>query len=301
MVSRYYAVKELLENGVNSLPVTTEQLEDIITSKGFKIICYDVSCKEHSDILDSLGVLQLADRTKAFTYISKQEKIVFIKIGVSANEKRLLLAHELGHIAMGHISDNGVIGYQPGGLIDEAQEDEANAFALEFLALVCVLSQKHINTSQRISSLTLLDEKRSRLIADEVHNHKKLTNVEAVLFNQFELQNKLNKSYSHKTIAYRIIILFMFIAMLLMFINFSAEKALPEPTPISTKTPFTVTPFHSETNVTSDSVYITKTGKKFHKRNCRHIKNSSTISDISINNAIDSGYEPCKDCFSELN
>lgn len=301
MVSRYYAVKELLENGVNSLPITREQIEDIITSKGFKIICYDASCKEHSDILDSLGVLQLADRTKAFTYISKQEKIVFIKIGVSTNEKRLLLAHELGHIAMGHMSDNGVIGYHPSGLIDEAQEDEANAFALEFLAPVCVLSQKHINTSQRISDLTLLDEKRSRLVADEVHNHKKLTNIEAVLFNQFETSKKSNKSYSHKTIAYRIIILLMSIAMLLMFIDFFPKKSLPELMPVSTETPLTATPFYPEINAASDSVYVTKTGKKFHKRNCRHIKNSSTITDMSINNAIDTGYEPCKDCFAELN
>ena len=295
MVSRYYAVKELLESGMNSLPVTTEQLEDIITSKGFKIIYYDVSCKEHADILERLGVLQLADRTKAFTYISGHEKIVFIKIGISANEKRLLLAHELGHITMGHMSDNGVIGYQPGGLIDEAQEDEANAFALEFLAPVCILSKKHINTCQKISGLTLLDEKRSRLIADEVHNHKKLTNIEAVLFNQFEIQNK---SYSYKTITYGIIILLMSISMFLMFICLSPEKSLSEP--MSTTAPLAATHSYPETIISSDSVYITKTGKKFHKQNCRHIKNSSTITDISINNAIDAGYEPCKDCFSEL-
>lgn len=191
MVSRYYAVKELLENGVNSLPVTTEQLEDIITSKGFKIICYDVSCKEHSDILDSLGVLQLADRTKAFTYISKQEKIVFIKIGVSANEKRLLLAHELGHIAMGHISDNGVIGYQPGGLIDEAQEDEANAFALEFLAPVCVLKKLHI-TFRKIKDTVLLDDKFVKIISDRVSHCHTLSNIEIMLCNRFKKKSKRN-------------------------------------------------------------------------------------------------------------
>lgn len=108
MVSRHYALKELWENGVNSLPITTEQIEDILTSKGFKIINYDVSCKEHADILKGLGVLQLAIRTKAFTYVNNQEKIVFIKIVISANEKRFLLAHEFGHIAMGHMSDKAV-------------------------------------------------------------------------------------------------------------------------------------------------------------------------------------------------
>lgn len=46
-----------------------------------------------------------------------------------------------------------------------------------------------------------------------------------------------------------------------------------------------------------DVVYVTKSGSKFHKRNCRHIKNSDTIIDISIDKAIITGYEPCKDCF----
>ncbi|MCI8403901.1 MAG: ImmA/IrrE family metallo-endopeptidase [Clostridia bacterium] len=193
MITRYYAVKELLENGVNSLPITTEQLEDIITSKGFKIICYDISCKEHAEILDSLGVLQLADRTKAFTYVSKHEKIVFVKIGVSANEKRLLLAHELGHIALCHISDNAAIGYKPSGLIDNGQEDEANAFALEFLAPVCVLSRKRINTQQKISALTLLDEKRSRLVADEIRNHKKFIELESELYRHFQFAEKYKR------------------------------------------------------------------------------------------------------------
>lgn len=187
MVSRYYAIKELLENGINSLPITTERLETVITNKGFKIINYDTSCKKHAEILTGLGVLPLASRTKAFTYVGNAEKIVFVKISASANDKRLLLAHELGHISMGHISDNGVVGYKPGGLIDEGQEDEANTFALEFLAPVCIFRRKHIKTSQRISDITLLDEKRSRLVADEVRNRKRLTDFEAAFYKQFKL------------------------------------------------------------------------------------------------------------------
>lgn len=49
-----------------------------------------------------------------------------------------------------------------------------------------------------------------------------------------------------------------------------------------------------------DVVYVTKSGSKFHKRNCRHIKNSSTVLEIPYNDAVISGYEPCRDCFSEL-
>lgn len=293
MVSRHYALTELLENRVNSLPVTTEQLEDIITSKGFKIINYDVSCTEHASILKGLGVLQLAGRTKAFTYVNNQEKIVFIKIGISANEKRLLLAHELGHISMGHISGKGVIGYHPSGLIDEGQEDEANAFALEFLAPVCILSEKHINTSKRISSLTLLDEKRSRRVEDEVHNHKELTNLEFELCRKFEISGNIKKFCTQKIITCTEIILIISIIIFVLFCVPTTQKYS-----ISANTmEQSVDINSSETSECNNAVYVTKTGKKFHKSNCKHIKNSDTIIDISIDQAIITGYEPCKDCF----
>lgn len=296
MLSRHYALKELWENGVNSLPITTEQIEDILTSKGFKIINYDVSCKEHADILKGLGVLQLASRTKAFTYVNNQEKIVFIKIGISANEKRLLLAHELGHIAMGHISDKGVIGYHPSGLIDEGQEDEANAFALEFLAPVCVLSRKHIRTPQMVSALTLLDEKRSRLIADEIHNYTQSTHLEAELCRKFEISGNIKKFCTQKIINCTEIILIISVIIFVLFCVPTTQKYSIS----ANTTEQSVATNSSETSECNNAVYVTKSGSKFHKRNCRHIKNSSTILEIPYNDVTHSGYEPCKDCFSEL-
>lgn len=78
--------------------------------------------------------MSIAERSKAFTVKSIDEQLVFIRAGLSANDRRLLLAHELGHIVLGHMSDCSVLGYTPAGLIDEGQEDEANESALEFLA-----------------------------------------------------------------------------------------------------------------------------------------------------------------------
>lgn len=46
-------------------------------------------------------------------------------------------------------------------------------------------------------------------------------------------------------------------------------------------------------------VYITKYGTKYHKSNCRHIKNSDSSIKISIEGAKDAGYDPCKDCIGE--
>ncbi len=294
MVSRYYAEKELLENGINSLPITTERLEAIITRKGFKIINYDTACKQHAEILTSLGVLSLADRTKAFTYSNKSEKIVFTKIGISANEKRLLLAHELGHIALHHMSDNVIAGYTPGGLIDDGQEDEANAFALELLAPVCILIRKHISSPKQISDITLLDEKRSRLVADEVRNHRKLTNLEIKLFNQFEASKKPhNRKIEFVAGAFLLIVIIT--AQFYLHTQITRNNSIPMN---MTECPIvTVIPKLAEKD---NYVFVTKSGERYHRPDCRHISNRSNVIQITTEQAQNSGYTPCKDCFSEL-
>ncbi len=43
-----------------------------------------------------------------------------------------------------------------------------------------------------------------------------------------------------------------------------------------------------------EEVYITKTGSKYHRGNCRHLKSSKTP--ISLEKAKSDGYEPCKTC-----
>lgn len=49
-----------------------------------------------------------------------------------------------------------------------------------------------------------------------------------------------------------------------------------------------------------DVVYMITGRNIFHKRTCRHIKNSSDIFELPYNDAVTSGHRPCKDCFSEL-
>lgn len=43
-------------------------------------------------------------------------------------------------------------------------------------------------------------------------------------------------------------------------------------------------------------VWITETGTKYHKRDCRTLKNSKTVKPITIEEAVKLGYEACKVC-----
>lgn len=44
----------------------------------------------------------------------------------------------------------------------------------------------------------------------------------------------------------------------------------------------------------AETVYVTKTGSKYHRASCQHLSKSSTA--IELSDAIARGYEPCKTC-----
>lgn len=287
MLSRYKAIISLLENGVTQLPITSIQVKNIIKKYGWDIVEYSLESNIHIKLLDKYNVLSIAERSKAFTVKSIDEQLVFIRAGLSANDRRLLLAHELGHIVLGHMSDCSVLGYTPAGLIDEGQEDEANEFALEFLAPTCILSQKRINTPQLISAATLLDDKRSRLVADEVRNHKKHTDYEAKLCNQF---NEIKE----KNIKIRYIVVAIITALILVTatitVNYKSQENIEQAQVIQEATPT------SEPQIMDIDVVVTKSGQKFHTPNCKHIKDKPNLIHMTINEAIQAGYEACEDC-----
>ena len=287
MVARYKAVTTLLENAVNKLPISLTHIENIIKKNGWSIIGYNLNSENHIKLLKQYDVLSIAKRTKAFTYKHETEKIVFVRSGLSSNDKRMLLAHELGHIVLGHMSDCSVLGYTPAGLIDEGQEDEANEFALEFLAPVCILCKNHISTPQLISETTLLDDKRSNLVADEVRKHKKYTEYELKLCNQFSTKKEKNIKIRYVAMA---IITALILVTATITVNYKSQENIEQTQVIQEATPT------SEPQIMDIDVVVTKSGQKFHTSNCKHIKDKSNLIHMTINEAIQAGYEPCEDC-----
>ena len=61
-------------------------------------------------------------------------------------------------------------------------------------------------------------------------------------------------------------------------------------------TEVTHTETNTEQNINSEIVVVTKTGEKYHKPNCYHVIGSEVI-ELTIGEAQNAGYEPCKDCF----
>ena len=103
---------------------TYSELCDITEKQGFVIVEYNHIINDTcvQALIDSLKLTEFIENSKGFTYADANHRIVFIHEDLSEKEKRLVLAHENGHIYLEHFSDLFILG-------KEIQEEyEANEF-----------------------------------------------------------------------------------------------------------------------------------------------------------------------------
>lgn len=105
--------------------VTLADLLKIISSMGYTLVEYNNIYNDStvSALIDSLGVEQMTQKSKGFTFADRLRRVVFLNEDLSDDEKVLVLAHEVGHIYCNHFSNSPIIGR------DVIEEHEANEFS----------------------------------------------------------------------------------------------------------------------------------------------------------------------------
>ena len=101
--------------------VTFAGLKKILEQMGYTIAEFG-SSEASETIISELKLRKYADNTRGFTYADSNYRIVFVDENLSETEKRIVLAHETGHIVCGHSGTVPIIGN------DVMEEYEANEF-----------------------------------------------------------------------------------------------------------------------------------------------------------------------------
>lgn len=100
-------------------------LKNIVESQGYTVVEYNhiFNDEEIETLIEALKLSDNIIRSRGFTYADQNHRIVFVHEDLSDAEKLVVLAHEAGHIYLGHISSNPIIG------CDVQEEHEANEFS----------------------------------------------------------------------------------------------------------------------------------------------------------------------------
>lgn len=108
------------------------------------------------DILQKMQILHVAKQTEAFIYHSDDtgSRIIFYDNNIPAPCQRVVIAHELGHIVLGHVvRGNCTLWNHEPEKSDTLDEQSANAFAARLLAPACVLHFARITTTEKIEQI----------------------------------------------------------------------------------------------------------------------------------------------------
>ena len=79
--------------------------------------------KDVETVIQNLDLVENALKSRGFTYVSAEYRLIFVNEDLNDEEKLLVLSHELGHIVCKHFSTVPIIGN------DVKEEYEANEFS----------------------------------------------------------------------------------------------------------------------------------------------------------------------------
>lgn len=110
----------------NSLTdISYESLCASVESMGYTVIEFDTFLRDKNvrTLVEEFDLNTQISNSRGFIYANGEFRLVFINEALSDNEKALVLAHEAGHIALGHTTKKSVFGNEV------SEEHEANEFA----------------------------------------------------------------------------------------------------------------------------------------------------------------------------
>ena len=157
----------LLDCGVDRLPVCTSM---ICRKLGIKLVEDEISQDGYSTVI-------------------RGNPYIVVKKSLGIKRKRFTVAHEIGHILLGHVGKYELVNREPSGA-DNPIEREANIFASRLLAPACVLWGCGVKTEEEISELCDISQQAARIRAqrmDELYRRDRFLQspLEQEVYRQF--------------------------------------------------------------------------------------------------------------------
>lgn len=193
--NEYYRILKLtwsvlLECNISELPV---KVSSICKHYNIALIKYTAANDNYKTAVEyHVGV-----KSDGFAIKKQNRYLIFYNDMCNSGRCRFTIAHELGHILLGHVPRNGLVNREPSSN-DDPIEQAANMFAARLLAPACVLYGCRVRTHEEISSLCNISLQSARYRSErmnELRKRKKFFTIktERLVYEQFEDYIKKNK------------------------------------------------------------------------------------------------------------
>lgn len=170
--------------GISSFPV---DLNVILPRFGARAYPYSRNWSQ----LRALGMEDAAQTTSGLAFYRNASPIIMYDDRNTTNRIRFTVAHELGHIALGHIQpgEHTIVNREPSPS-DSPMEEAANRFAVDLLAPACVLWGMDLHTAAEIELVCGISGRAAQFRAEHMEllyrRHRFLANpLERAVYQQF--------------------------------------------------------------------------------------------------------------------
>ncbi len=281
----------LLNHYINRLPLTLEELERIADDMGWLLDTY----QDAAGLVEKSGIAGFVKEHKALTTIHNGQTIILYDGQLPYSEKLQYICHEMGHIVLRHTTEKGIVGLcsEPKRMV--MQEEEADAFAAEMMAPACVMRDRGISSLEGLINTGYISEEQAvKHFGNIAHCFDTSEERQLCDIMRVDFQPTITKPHKRKAAVFGATIAAVVLsAGALLLFKFSPPSVLNV---TSHSVPDRVSSSESSDMETSE-VYVTSSGKKYHKAECYHISGKHNLIELSISQAEQVGYEPCKDCF----
>ncbi len=160
--ARDAAWRILLDCGVDRLPV---RLNTICRMLKIRALAYGQNAK----MIERADLTQAVHRTDGMTFFLGETPIILFDDKAPPARAKFTVAHELGHIILGHVRPGSITtaNREPSPR-DAPEEQAANQFAARLLAPACVLWGLDVHTPDEIMELCHISRQAAQFRADRM-------------------------------------------------------------------------------------------------------------------------------------
>lgn len=160
--ARDLAWRVILECGIDKLPVRPSEI-----CRHYGWILSDYRNGERA--IEVLGLSRLKGQTDGFCTVTKNHTYIFFDSSLPSGRQRFTVAHEIGHLLLGHVGPGmaTVENREPTGS-EREEERQANQFAARLLAPACVLHEIGALTPEAIQQVCGISRQAAQFRAERM-------------------------------------------------------------------------------------------------------------------------------------
>ena len=297
---RNKAVSLLISCEIDRMPLTFEDLQKISEKLSCRLMTYE----QGAELIAELGCGPYLEQGAIYA-VCRDCRFIFYSSELPYQLKLFTIAHEIGHLYLGHAYEHHADRGGPGESVRKALDLEAGRFARYLFGPLPVLKKFRPKTVEEIQRFTLLPKEQALEALTELEHYRpsieerKLYKWYGAFLRAALAAEKRTGKWPLRRAVFAGAGAAAVVACAFLLPRRAMLRAASEPGGREVVLSSSVSRSVSEEEA-GGWVLVTQSGARYHKEGCTYLKKKSDLILMTEEEAMEKGLLPCKVCFSGI-